>query len=633
MDISIVIPTYNRKEILKKCLDSIFEQKYPRENFEVIVIDDSSGDGTRELLSNLSRKHDNVMYFMQQHKGPAAARNLGAKVSRGEIIAFIDDDCIAGTDWLKRMVYGHFQNPGITCIGGTTLTSDTKASVLVSQFLSTCSIETCLKGKQEVIFFPTCNVSLKRKIFEKYLFQENFLLPGGEDLEFFWRLFKEGHRFIWDRQMEVVHFRNKSLSAFVKQAHIYGRGNLLVQYIHRDHPLLKELKTGKLSFWLSSFVNFIKIPRFSFLLGKKLIEKHKMKEKYRKLSVYSLFILHKIFYISGNIVEFMRIKRENPNDRQKLPHIPNLIILDVTHRCNLGCRICDIWKTKETEKDIEGVYIKKLLWQAKELGIKEIALSGGEPLLRNDIFEIFEYARKIKIKDLGILTNGILIEKNINRLNSYLADNTISLVVSLDSLNQDLHNEIRNNNFAWEKTMGSLKALSLLKRENSQINFNLITIVLNQNLEELSRIAEFIKSLGANSLQFQPLLPSNLRMEERKFSNFWVSSERMPLLDEALDKLIYFKDKIPLFIKNSQRNLSLIKKYYRGQLTQNDIKCESAYKTILMSNQGRFTTCFSSYGDAKKEGLKKILQGRRICKAHKEVQACAWPCLLPCFCD
>ncbi|MFH1191644.1 MAG: glycosyltransferase [Candidatus Omnitrophota bacterium] len=632
-EISIVVPTYNRPEGLKNCLDSLFAQDYPKEKYEIIVVDDSINGAAKGMLDELKRTHSNLSYIIQYHKGPASARNLGVKNSSGEIIGFVDDDCTVFKNWVRLMIKSHAQNPRITVVGGLTLTAVRKTPVLISQFLSTCSIETYFNGEQEVVFFPTCNVSLKKRIFDTYKFNETFPLPGGEDLEFFWRLFKDGHRFIWDKDTKVVHCRKDTTVDFFRQAYIYGRGNLLVQHLHKDQPLLKELKTGKISFWAATFINTIKIPRFSYLLGRRVIKQGNIKDAHKKLSIYAYFALHKIFYLFGNIVEFIRIRKENLDSRQNINHAPRLLIADITHSCNLRCQICDIWKTAEFERDIEISYIKKMLFQAKELGIKEIALSGGEALLRKDIFDIFAYAGTLKVKGLGVLTNGILVKKNLDRLKPYLLDNTISLVISLDSLTQDLHNKIRNSDFAWRKTTEALKMLSIMKKAHPRLNFNVISIILNQNLEELLDLAAFVKSLGANSLQFQTLLPNNLKMAERKQSSFWVSEERLPFLDSAIDKLIEFKKENPQFIRNSINNLSLAKKYYRGALTSNDVSCVSAYETVLVSNQGKYTTCFYPYGDARTQDLKDVLKSKKTAQAREGVKNCAWPCLLPCFCD
>lgn len=309
MDVSVVIPTCNRIAMLQKCISSLINQSYPKEKTEIIIVDDSADSDTERIVNDFRLQNSHIKYLSQCRRGPAIARNLGIEASSGEMIAFIDDDCVADKYWLELMIDVHWDSPHIAAVGGNTVVWAQKAPILVSQFLANCSMETCVDGKKEVIFFPTCNVVFKRKIFSRYRFNEKFPFPGGEDLELFWRLFKDGHRFLIDRRIRVVHYRDRSLLSFIKQAYIYGRGNILVQYIHNDHPLLKELRTGRLSFWLSALINIIKIPRFGFILGNRLFMEISDRTTEKRLAIYSYFMLHKIFYILGNISEFLRIKK------------------------------------------------------------------------------------------------------------------------------------------------------------------------------------------------------------------------------------------------------------------------------------------------------------------------------------
>jgi len=637
IELSVIIPTYNRKDALRECIFSLLNQDYPGEKYEIIIVDDGSSDGTAALIAALSQEYPNLQYLQRPHQGPAAARNVGIKYSHGAIIALTDNDCIPASDWVRNILEKHNLYKDVLAIGGLTEVNSHNIKAAVSQSLSNGAMSAQINNRKEYIFFPTCNVSFK----EEYLkegFNELFPLPAGEDLEFFWRIFKAGNKFLYDGKIRVFHNCHPNFKSFLKQAYMYGKGNFLVQHLHQDHPLLKEILPGGLwRFALGTWINFLKIPRFSYLLGGRLICSNRKFNNYEKYQVYVYFALHKIMYLIGNVVEFARVKRLKKyalkKEKLKTSKNPQLIILDITHQCNLKCNICDIWKTGPKEANLDISYVKKMLFEAKKLGIKEIALSGGEPLLRNDIFEIFDYAKNIGLKNIGILSNGILVEQYIDRLKPYLIDGTISLVISFDSLNPELHNRIRNYNLAWQKTQNALTVLSFLKKQHPQINFNVITIILGQNLEELLDLTIFVKSLGANSLQFQPLLPNNLRMEERKSSYFWVAEDRYKTLDSIIDRLINFKEFEPGFIKNSARNLSLMKKYYRGCLTSGEVSCLSADKTILIANQGNCRTCFSDYGDIKSRDLNQILQDKKIIYARQRVKECSWPCLLPCFCD
>lgn len=85
--VSVIIPTYNRSEFIKKSVDSVIEQTF--KDFELIIIDDGSKDKTSEIISGYKNK---VIYFYQENKGPAAARNKGIALSKGLYIAFLDSD-------------------------------------------------------------------------------------------------------------------------------------------------------------------------------------------------------------------------------------------------------------------------------------------------------------------------------------------------------------------------------------------------------------------------------------------------------------------------------------------------------------------------------------------------------------
>jgi len=105
MFVSVVIPTYNRKDMLKNCIKSLFDQTYPKNKYEIVLVDDGSNDNTEDMIIKLQKVSPvQFQYIKQKNKGPAEARNLGIKNANGEIIAFTDDDCIADRDWLKQLI-------------------------------------------------------------------------------------------------------------------------------------------------------------------------------------------------------------------------------------------------------------------------------------------------------------------------------------------------------------------------------------------------------------------------------------------------------------------------------------------------------------------------------------------------
>ena len=97
--ISVIVPHLNQPEFLKACLASLARQTYPRERFEVIVVD----NGSRELPEWVTGRGDNVTLESEAIPGPGPARNRGVAVSSGEVLAFIDADCTADACWLEAM--------------------------------------------------------------------------------------------------------------------------------------------------------------------------------------------------------------------------------------------------------------------------------------------------------------------------------------------------------------------------------------------------------------------------------------------------------------------------------------------------------------------------------------------------
>src|SRR5258707_10281865 len=97
--LSVVIPTYNRCASLRRLLDALARQTLSADRFEVIVVDDGSSDGTRELLRTLKTPYA-LVSIEQPNQGPGAARNRGVRAASGDLILFLDDDVVPMDDLL-----------------------------------------------------------------------------------------------------------------------------------------------------------------------------------------------------------------------------------------------------------------------------------------------------------------------------------------------------------------------------------------------------------------------------------------------------------------------------------------------------------------------------------------------------
>lgn len=102
MKISVIVPTYNEERDIEDCLKSLAKQNH--KDFEVIVVDDGSRDDTLKVIRGFQSSVFSLQLLWQSHKGPGAARNLGVKKARGEVLVFVDADMTFDRDFLKRLV-------------------------------------------------------------------------------------------------------------------------------------------------------------------------------------------------------------------------------------------------------------------------------------------------------------------------------------------------------------------------------------------------------------------------------------------------------------------------------------------------------------------------------------------------
>ena len=103
MKISVVVCTFNGEKRLRKTLNALVQQAFAREDFEIILIDNNSSDGTKEVIQNFRNDHSeySIKYFFEKHQGLSYARNRGVEEASGKILAFTDDDGIPEKDWLS----------------------------------------------------------------------------------------------------------------------------------------------------------------------------------------------------------------------------------------------------------------------------------------------------------------------------------------------------------------------------------------------------------------------------------------------------------------------------------------------------------------------------------------------------
>ena len=224
--VSIVIPTFNRASLLEECIISILKQSYT--DYEIIVIDDGSTDNTLEILGKYAQVYKQKIIFVEQErKGPAAARNKGISLARGEIILFIDDDVVTDKDWIKYII-SDFSQPDVGIVGGRTLLKRLdKFNVLY--------YDNGFSASANPSYIPTNNAAfLKEALNKVYDFDSRFIYPGLEDADICLRIRKIGYRLKLNNNAVVYHYENYSFKGWLEKNYQYGYGNSTFLDLHAE---------------------------------------------------------------------------------------------------------------------------------------------------------------------------------------------------------------------------------------------------------------------------------------------------------------------------------------------------------------------------------------------------------------
>lgn len=213
VQITVIIPIYNSHSIIKGCLESLADQTMGRQQYEVIVVDDGSTDGT---VGYIQENFPWVRIVPIPHGGPSAARNAGALAARGDLILFTDSDCIPERDWIERMVEP-FSDPAVVGVKGVYRTGQPQVIARFMQLEYQYKYERMAKLKW-LDFVDTYSAAYRRVIFlHNGGFDVSFTVPSVEDQELSFRLAQKGYKLSFAQHAIVYHVHDRSVGEYWKR--------------------------------------------------------------------------------------------------------------------------------------------------------------------------------------------------------------------------------------------------------------------------------------------------------------------------------------------------------------------------------------------------------------------------------
>lgn len=260
--VSVVVAVYNGHDTLAACLDSLVAQDYPKDRYEVIVVDSQSTDGTAALI----RRYPVRYLFEGALRGAGPARNTGLKAVQGEVVAFTDADCAAALDWLSQGVAG-FTHEGIGCVAGEirSMTPQTLAQhyAAARRILSQAAAVT---NDYQPVAYTASAFYRKSALDATGGFDPS--LRCGEDADLAWRMQEQsGLKVVYCPGAVVYHTHRERVRDLLRQRKHYGYWSV-VNYI--KHRRFMPPWTLKRTYWeLLAFLG--KVGRLAWTFARHLM--------------------------------------------------------------------------------------------------------------------------------------------------------------------------------------------------------------------------------------------------------------------------------------------------------------------------------------------------------------------------
>ncbi|HEX9060685.1 MAG TPA: radical SAM protein, partial [Clostridia bacterium] len=293
------------------------------------------------------------------------------------------------------------------------------------------------------------------------------------------------------------------------------------------------------------------------------------------------------------------------------------------------CKMCGYREPIANEEGLKKEDVFTLLGDAKELGLQSIAFSGGEVLLRKDIYEIILYAKELQVEEITVVTNGTLVnEENAQKL---VESGMTNVNISLEGIGE------MNDYIRGEGTFNKIvNAINIFKKYEDMIKTTVNVVISKHNYQHILALTKFIyEELGVSYITYSPLNTSMMGSNFALYSDkLVIRPEDIPSVKEEIEKVIvYTREKTGYFVPESY--LRRIPDYFEGKNIIPQKPCFVPSESCGIDSAGNVFPCWVEYrtaGNITKESLKAIVANEIYlsqCKAALS-QKCKG-CLVSCY--
>jgi Fe-coproporphyrin III synthase len=312
------------------------------------------------------------------------------------------------------------------------------------------------------------------------------------------------------------------------------------------------------------------------------------------------------------------IRSSSPTHLTTLP----ILILNAHSRCNCRCVMCDIWK-RETNDQMRAHDLERHRRSLENLGVRQVVLTGGEPLLHNDLSALCNFFRYRQIH-LTLLTTGLLLHKRAEEVATLFDD----VIVSLDGP-PEIHDAIRRVSGAYNLIR---KGIVAVRHHNPYMPITCRTTVQKANHRHLRQTVDAARALGLDSISF---LAADLTSEAfnrpliwpgEKQSEIALNLEEVRVLEEEIEQMIlqYEATINHKYIVEPAAKLRKIARRFRehlGQLTPQAPTCNAPWVSAVVEVDGSVRPCFfhRTIGNITSSTLEEVINGEKAQKFRQSL--------------
>jgi glycosyltransferase involved in cell wall biosynthesis len=243
LELSVVIPTYNRLDTLQHVVPSLLAQSVAPDSYELLICDSNSNDGTAQYLAQVRAAHPNVRHLPGAYTGRAMARNAGIAQAQGAVVLFNDSDIIADPGLLEAHLLHHNSQRNIAVVGWEVQVNSLDDYERKRQTpKERGSLHPPTRKKLSWLYFLTGNASVRRDdLLRAGSFDENFTGYGHEDLELGYRLQKSGITILYEPRAINYHCQDVPHEDQVEKMKLAGRSTVRFYRKHPDFAVMANL--------------------------------------------------------------------------------------------------------------------------------------------------------------------------------------------------------------------------------------------------------------------------------------------------------------------------------------------------------------------------------------------------------